>query len=416
MEQVIDASVADGHRGAARRARARHRHAAADADLAAAARADGRGARPPPAAALHRGRVPGGVHPARRQDPPARAGPLRDHARPGAAPHDRRAARSPPATTASPSTSSTCSTTTGARADLLAPGHPLHDAVTDETIARWQRTLDRGTVLVSPTLEEPRLLVGVIEEIVDATETAVARRFGYAYIDEHGSVEAAGPAPYLDCVAAPADERGHRGPRRCRGSPRPRTRRRAGSSPTSSRSSSSEVKLRREAELDRVRDQVDAAPRPGERPARRSRRWSPRRRSRPARSPRRATTSLIRKAADLDGRRTQRLALLDRQLEMQAKPPRVVTAALVLPLAAVEAEIPDDAPMHAVETKEVERRGVDLVLARRARARPQPGRAGVQQPRLRHPLHAATATTRSGSRSRPASPAPRTSSSPTTRC
>ena len=48
---------------------------------------------------------------------------------------------------------------------------------------------------------------------------------------------------------------------------------------------------------------------------------------------------------------------------MQAKPPRVVTAALVLPLAAVEAEIPDDAPIHAVETKEVERRGVDLVLA-----------------------------------------------------
>jgi hypothetical protein len=47
---------------------------------------------------------------------------------------------------------------------------------------------------------------------------------------------------------------------------------------------------------------------------------------------------------------------------MQAKPPRVVTAALVLPLAAVETQIPEDAPVHAVETKEVERRGVDLVL------------------------------------------------------
>ena len=69
------------------------------------------------------------------------------------------------------------------------------------------------------------------------------------------------------------------------------------------------------------------------------------------------------KAADLEGRRTARLALLDRQLQMQAKPPRVVTAALVLPLAAVETQIPADAPMHAVETKEVERRGVELVLA-----------------------------------------------------
>ena len=90
----------------------------------------------------------------------------------------------------------------GARAELLAPGHPLHNAVTDETVARWHQTLERGTVLVSPTLQEPRLLVGVIEEIADATETAVARRFSYAYIDEHGGVEAAGPAPYLDCVAA----------------------------------------------------------------------------------------------------------------------------------------------------------------------------------------------------------------------
>ncbi len=42
--------------------------------------------------------------------------------------------------------------------------------------------------------------------------------------------------------------------------------------------------------------------------------------------------------------------------------------------------------MHAIETKEVERRGVELVLADRARARPHPCRAGVQQPRLRHPL------------------------------
>jgi hypothetical protein len=55
-----------------------------------------------------------------------------------------------------------------ARAELLAPGHPLHDAVTDETVARWRRTLERGAVLVSPVVQEPRLLVGVIEEIVDA--------------------------------------------------------------------------------------------------------------------------------------------------------------------------------------------------------------------------------------------------------
>ena len=79
--------------------------------------------------------------------------------------------------------------------------------------------------------------------------------------------------------------------------------------------------------------------------------------------PRESHTSLMYKAADLEGRRTARLALLDRQLEMQARPPRVVTAALVLPLAAVRGRDPADAPMHAVETKDVERRGVERVLA-----------------------------------------------------
>ena len=39
-----------------------------------------------------------------------------------------------------------------ARADLLAPGHPLHDAVMDEAIRQFGGTLNRGTVLVSSTL------------------------------------------------------------------------------------------------------------------------------------------------------------------------------------------------------------------------------------------------------------------------
>ena len=249
----------------------------------------------------------------------------------------------------------------GARAELLAPGHPLHDAVADEAVSRWHTTLERGTILISPTVQEPRLLVGVIEEIADATETAVARRFGYAFIDEQGTVEAAGPAPYLDCVAAPLTD--------------PVTSARAlpWLAQAEERAASwiianqvpvflSEVKLRREAELHKVRDQVE----------RRLDQESNRlilesmvaqEQEQAGKKPKESQTSLMYKAAELEGRRTERLALLDRQLQMQAKPPRVVTAALVLPLSAVDAQIPDDAPMHAVETKEVERRGVDLVLA-----------------------------------------------------
>ncbi|HEX6360390.1 DEAD/DEAH box helicase, partial [Actinophytocola sp.] len=45
------------------------------------------------------------------------------------------------------------------RADLLAPGHPLHDTVMDEAIKQFGGTLNAGTVLVSSTLDEPHLLV-----------------------------------------------------------------------------------------------------------------------------------------------------------------------------------------------------------------------------------------------------------------
>ena len=87
-----------------------------------------------------------------------------------------------------------------ARADLLAPGHPLHDAVMGEAVRQFGGALNSGTVLVSSTLEEPHLLVGVIEEVADASGESVARRFGYAYVDSFGTVTPAGPAPYLDCV------------------------------------------------------------------------------------------------------------------------------------------------------------------------------------------------------------------------
>lgn len=79
--------------------------------------------------------------------------------------------------------------------------------------------------------------------------------------------------------------------------------------------------------------------------------------------PKESSDSLMRKARELQARRDVRLALLDQQSQLVTKPPRIMTAALVLPLSMVDAEIPADAPMHAKETKAVERRGVELVLA-----------------------------------------------------
>lgn len=250
---------------------------------------------------------------------------------------------------------------TGARAELLAPGQPLHDAVTDEAVARWHTTLERGTVLVSPMVDAPRLLVGVIEEVADATETAVARRFSYAFIDEHGEIEAAGPAPYLDCVAAPVTGEviaARELPWLAQAEEQAASWIIANHVPAFL----GEVKLRRETELHRLRDQV------AQRLDQESNRlilesMVAQEQEQAGKKPKESQTSLMYKVADLERRRTARLALLDRQLQMQAKPPRVVTAALVLPPAAVESEVAAEAPMHAVETKEVERRGVDLVLA-----------------------------------------------------
>ena len=80
--------------------------------------------------------------------------------------------------------------------------------------------------------------------------------------------------------------------------------------------------------------------------------------------PKESSDSLNRKAVELDSRLRKRLTLLDQQQLMSTKPPHIVTAALVLPIGMVEGEIPASAPIHAKETKAVERRGVDLVLAR----------------------------------------------------
>jgi hypothetical protein len=86
--------------------------------------------------------------------------------------------------------------------------------------------------------------------------------------------------------------------------------------------------------------------------------------------------SLTRKSDELSTRLDLRLTELDQQAQMSTRPPRVVAAAVVLPLADIEAEIAPEAPIHAVETKAVERRGVDAVLA----AERQLGRQPTEQP------------------------------------
>ena len=248
-----------------------------------------------------------------------------------------------------------------ARADLLAPGHPLHDAVMDEAVRQFGGALNSGTVLVSSTLEEPHLLVGVIEEVADASSESVARRFGYAYVDSFGTVTPAGPAPYLDCVAAPESavtEAVRKLPWLADAEDRAMSWIIANQLPDYL----AEVQPRRSAELAKARSLV-VKRLEGERDRLLLDAAIAAEKERAGEKPKESAESLNRKAVELDIRLRQRLELLDQQALMSTKPPHIVTAALVLPIGMLEAELPASAPIHAKETKEVERRGVDLVLA-----------------------------------------------------
>lgn len=247
------------------------------------------------------------------------------------------------------------------RADLLAPGHPLHDAVMTETVERFAGVLNRGTVLVSATVGEPMLLVGVTEEVVDGTGAPVARRFGYAFVSAAGVVETAGPAPYLDCVAAP-DVPAVRAARTLPWLVDAESKAVSWLAAHQLPEYLAEVAPRRTAELTKTRKLVH------ERLSRECNRLYfdstiAAQDERDGKKPKESSESLNRKAAEMQARLERRLAKIDQQLQLSPKPPRITTAALVLPLAGLEDAVPPEAPIHAVETKEVERRGVDLVLA-----------------------------------------------------
>lgn len=261
----------------------------------------------------------------------------------------------------------------GPRADLLAPGHPLHDAVGAQVVGQLKDCLDRGTVLISASLTDPQLLVGVIEEIVDGTDASVSRRFSYAFVDATGTVTPAGPAPYLDCVSAPESAgvaQGRALPWLADAEAKAVSWIIAHQLPAFL----AEVAPRRTAELTKTRDRVD------QRLKAEANRLAAEALAAGAKEdaghkPKESADSLTAKADDLDARRRGRLAEIDRQAQMSSTPPRILTAALVLPVVAVEDDLPPDAPIHAVETKQVERRGVELVL----RTERELGRAPTEQ-------------------------------------
>lgn len=109
-----------------------------------------------------------------------------------------------------------------ARADLLAPGHPLHDAVMEETTKLLSGALNYGTVLVSSTLEEPHLLVGVSKR--SATPPAPASRGASATATSTATAPSAPPGRRpTSIVSPPPIPPPLPPPASCPGSPKPKT-------------------------------------------------------------------------------------------------------------------------------------------------------------------------------------------------
>lgn len=92
-------------------------------------------------------------------------------------------------------------------ADLVAPGHPLLDAVVDLTVEHHHTNLKHGAVLLDPNDEgeTPRLLVALVEEIADGRQPprTVSKRFDFVELQPDGRAMNAGPAPYLDYEPMP---------------------------------------------------------------------------------------------------------------------------------------------------------------------------------------------------------------------
>ncbi|MBB0998116.1 DEAD/DEAH box helicase family protein [Dietzia maris] len=248
------------------------------------------------------------------------------------------------------------------RADLLAPGHPLHDSVMEHTVTTLAGILNRGTVLISSDIDEPLMLVGVVEEIVDGTGQIISRRFSYAYACADGSVRDAGPAPYLDCVAAPD----HPAVQEAKALP--------WLEDAESKAVSwiithrlpeylEEVRPQRAGDLEKQRVLVTARLEfERERLLREVR--VAEQKERAGEKPQESAASLGGKAAALQTRLDQRLDLISRQSHMDNKPPLVVSAALVLPAALVAGSLPTLAnhPFAVAAPRQEKQNAIDAVL------------------------------------------------------
>ncbi|MEV5414474.1 helicase-related protein [Thermopolyspora sp. NPDC052614] len=258
------------------------------------------------------------------------------------------------------------------QAHLLAPGHPLLDAVVSLIIERYGTQLKQGAILIDrrDPSENPHLLVAIAQEITDGRDQVISKRFDFVEIGQN-ETRTAGVAPYLNYAPASEEER-----RLVAGLPGEAWLDRGVEDiavewaiENGLASFLEELRARLSAQTARIRTLVK------QRLLQEINYWDARyvellEAEQSGKTLKIRPETAHRRARDLESRLDRRMAELERAELLQVRPPVVAGAALVVPqglLDRLAGRRDGPADSYAKQTAEVERRAVDLVMAEERR-------------------------------------------------
>ena len=289
-------------------------------------------------------------------------------------------------------------------AELVAPGHPLLEAILDITLERHRTLLRQGAILIDPADDgtDPSVLVFLEHAVTDARDDGhgnrrtVSRRFEFVEVPETGELRPASYAPYLDLRPATDTELLAVMPLvNDMGWLREDVENRALDYGIDVLSAEhlAEIRSRTLARVAKVKAAVQ------ERLTREVTYWDHRAselqlQTDAGKSPRMNPDRAAARADELQRRKQARLAELDREAQLACQPPIVVGGALVIPIGLIQQAIgksPRLPPAHAIDTTIVERRAVDAVL----RVETQLGHEAIEMPH-NHPGYDIRSTTPDG--------------------
>jgi len=254
-------------------------------------------------------------------------------------------------------------------AELVAPGHPLFDAVLSITIEQNDSVLRQGSVLVAEADEsvDPFVLVYLEHAIEDGRGLTVSRRFQFVRISASGEVAAIDGAPYLDYRPAGEEEREQIAELLTAPWLRESVEARAVDHAIShlAMEHRAQVRARVELRVDKTSQKVR------ERLTREIAYWDHRANQleldeAAGKALRMNAQAARARANDFEARLERRLAELARERQLSVQRPLVVAAALVLPagfLATLRSESLAQPAVFAEERKRIERIAVETVMA-----------------------------------------------------